>query len=60
MSDIYVGELQDYEGNTTYPHTIDEVVFLSDEGKDNTSLKDFLKKKSDEEMGVMIDAILMN
>ena len=30
MSNILVGELQDYEGNTIYPHTEATVVFMSD------------------------------
>lgn len=56
MSDVYVGELQDYKGNTTYPHTIAEAVFLNNE--DNSSLDDFLREKSDVEIDAMIDAIL--
>ncbi len=28
MSNVYVGELQDYEGNTVYPHTEATVVWL--------------------------------
>lgn len=56
MLDVYVGELQDYKGNATYPHTIAEVVFLNNE--DNSSLDDFLREKSDVEIDAMIDAIL--
>lgn len=32
MSDIYKGELQDYQGNTVYPHTEADVVFCTDGG----------------------------
>ena len=30
MSDIYKGELQDYEGNTIYPHSEADVIFCTD------------------------------
>lgn len=30
MSNIYKGEMQDYEGNTVYPHTEADVVFCTD------------------------------
>lgn len=30
MSDIYKGELQDYEGNTIYPHSEADVIFCAD------------------------------
>lgn len=30
MSNIYKGEMQDYQGNTIYPHTEADVVFCSD------------------------------
>ena len=30
MSNIYKGEMQDYEGNTIYPHTASDVVFCPD------------------------------
>lgn len=39
MSNVYVGELQDYEGNTVYPHTEASVVWMP-EGQ---SLSDFMK-----------------
>lgn len=38
MPNIYVGELQDYEGNTIYPHTEAQVVWMP-EGE---SIADFL------------------
>jgi hypothetical protein len=30
MSNIYKGEMQDYEGNTVYPHTEADIVFCAD------------------------------
>lgn len=56
MAKTYSGELQDSEGNTIYPHTEADVVFLLD----GSSLGDFLKGESDEEINAMIDAILNN
>ena len=56
MTQIYSGELQDYEGNTIYPHTESDIVFLDD----GSTLKEFLKEASDEELGIMIDAALSN
>ena len=56
MAQTYSGELQDYEGNTIYPHTESDVVWM----EDGSSLGDFSRKKSDEEIGILIDAILNN
>ena len=53
MSDIYVGELQDYEGNTVYPHTEANVVWLPV----GTSVSDFLKAEvTDAEINSMFES----
>lgn len=48
MSDIYKGELQDNEGNTIYPHTEADVVFLAD----GTSMQDKMNAV-DENLGTV-------
>ncbi len=45
MSDIYKGELQDYEGNTIYPHTESDVVFMMD----GQTVEKFLREEVTEE-----------
>lgn len=45
MSDIYKGELQDYEGNTIYPHTEADIVFMT-EGQ---TVEQFLRENVTEE-----------
>ena len=56
MTQVYSGELQDYEGNTIYVQTESDLVFM----EDGSTLKEFLKEASDEELGIMIDAALSN
>ena len=41
MSDIYKGELQDYEGNTIYPHSEADVIFCTDGETAQTKLNKY-------------------
>lgn len=45
MPNIYKGELQDHEGNTIYPHTESDVVFMTD----GQTVEEFLQEEVTEE-----------